>query len=224
LLQNALGFVNRSVAKDYTALDTLKQICADAHIPIEDIDDEARKKLESTTFARAQAFFGRPYDQIRVLLRSAGLVSWVTDAGLNVRLFTGGEAVVPDYVYAPMNLPGPLTTGGTLSRTVKKTLIGSPVQTQQGVVFRVLLDASPQIGDVVQLAPGTLITPFQIQLGNLPPYANPNSIFYVAGVRHVGDSRGRGGDWYTEITGVTQNWFSEIFKSSPQGTNGNVPQ
>jgi hypothetical protein len=119
----------------------------------------------------------------------------------------------PDIVYAPVSLSTNLAPSGTQQGKVKRTLLGVPEQTQEGMLFRVLLDPEVRIGNIVQLAPGTAISPLPLQIGQYPSLVDRQNMYVVAGVRHVGDSRGRGEDWYTEITGLSANFFNMLAAS-----------
>jgi len=47
----------------------------------------------------------------------------------------------------------------------------------------------------------TIVNPYQFSpFQEYPSLPSRNALYVVAGVRHVGDSRGTGDDWYTEIT------------------------
>ena len=123
------------------------------------------------------------------------------------------DTLTPDYAYGPPNLSS-YTSGGTTTGVIKPTLIGYPEGTQDGVMFRVLLDSAVKIWDVVQIAPGdsthrgTAINSFQFQYGSTyQPQPNAQGVYIVAGIKHVGDTRGNGDDWYTEITAMTPKFF-----------------
>jgi hypothetical protein len=220
LPEDAYNLTSFALEKDNTADDSIRQICAQAKtpIPIEGIDSGSQAKLSQTKFARAQAFHGRPYEMIREIIKQHGLFAWVKPidpktgiGGLNVRSFDGPPPA-PDHVYGP---PDPSGSSAPTQGLIKRTLIGVPEQTQAGVVFRVLLDPSVRIGDVVQLAPGTIINAHPMQIFVLPA-ASPSveGTYTVQGIRHVGDTRGRGDDWYTEIHAVVPNFFAEFLKSN----------
>jgi hypothetical protein len=226
LPEDAYNLTSFALEKDKTAHDSICQICRQAKtpipFPIENIDDAARNKLSRTKFSRGQAFHGRPYEMIREIVKQHGLFAWVKPidpktgiGGLNVRSFDGPPPA-PDHVYGP---PDPYGSSAPTRGQVKRTLIGVPEQTQAGVVFRVLLDPSVRIGDVVQLAPGTVINAHPMQIFVLPA-ASPSveGTYTVQGIRHIGDTRGRGDDWYTEIHAVVPNFFAEFLESKkPNG-------
>ena len=56
------------------------------------------------------------------------------------------------------------------------------------------------------------LSDIQLRVGQPPPYALPvdtkglySGIFKIAGVNHVGDTRGN--DWYSKILGVSNTWI-----------------
>ena len=227
LPEDAHNFASFPLEKGVTDYEKLTQVCglANTPIPIDKIDDDAKAELGKQTYPRSQVVHSRPYDVLREIMRQHSLFAWVKPidpatgiGGLNVRKFDpNAPAQTPDYAYAPPNLEGQYTTDGTMQGLVKKTLIGTPEQTQDGVLFRVLLDPLVRIGDIVQLAPGTIVNPYPLQYGAVPPAAPlVNGLYTVAGIRHVGDTRGRGDDWYTEIQGLVPNFFASYSETRKQ--------
>lgn len=212
LLEDALNFVSFSLGKGpatapTTAYDSITQVADRAKIQVENIDDGAKEALEASSFARGQAFHSRPFSTFRDLTKQNNLLAWVSPNGLNVRSFDPKNAPPTNIIYAPVDLPS--NTPRNTQALTKQTLIGTPERTQQGVLFRVLLDSSVKIGDVVQLAEGTIINAFPIHIGSMPPFPGRSGQYVVVGLTHVGDSRGRGDDWYTEIDGVTLDFFGD---------------
>ncbi len=217
LPEDAFNSVSFAMAANATALETLTKICEQAKmpIPIDKIDAASRSKLNQTMYPRGQALHGRPYELIRQILKHHSLFAWVKPidpvtgiGGLNVRSF-GGTTPAPDHTYGPPDLGSTSTAA-----TTKKIVIGVPEQTQDGILLRVLLDPAVKIGDVFQLVPGTIINPYPIQFGALPPAAPAvNGTYTVVGIRHYGDTRGHGQDWYTEIHGVVPDFFANFLSS-----------
>jgi hypothetical protein len=208
LIEDAFNFSSFSLAKNATAATTLSQICAHANPKIAFAPDSSvQAKLSSVVNPRGQAFHDRPFQNIQQIVADNGLFSWVGPNGLNVRKFPPDDQT-PDYAYGPPNLSGNYAPNGTKSGQVKPTLIGVPEQTQQGVLFRVLLDPTVKLGDVVQLAPGTNINQYPLQIPGRPAFYSKNETYVVTSIQHVGDTRGRGDDWYTEINGAVMDFFS----------------
>jgi len=211
LFSDMFNFASFPVAGGSTAFDILTQLCspAKANIPIENIDAQAQQKLSQATLPRAQGIHGRPGDIIRQTLKQQHLLWWISPNGLNIRSFSFANAAPPDFSYGPPNLPGSNANQSANARTIRTTLIGVPEQTQQGVLFRVLLDSDVKIGSIVKLAPGTIINAYQFQYGSgLPAVPNQTGTYVVVGVRHFGDTRGGGDDWYTEVNALTMDFFA----------------
>ncbi len=220
LIEDAVNFTSFPIAGGVSAHDALAQICSQANppIPIDRIDEGARTRLSQQSYPRAQAIHGRPWNAIRSITAENNLFAWVNPRGLNVRSFgSGGTPQTPDYAYGPPEPAGNSGSRQTAQGLVKRTLIGTPEQTQDGVVFRVLLDPQVRIGDIVLLEPGTLINPVPIQVGQLPAAPSQNGIYVVAGLRHFGDTRGRGDDWFTEIHGVVMDFFANFLTARQAG-------
>ncbi len=220
LLDDALGFTSTSLSNGTSDLDALNQIASDSGIPIENMDSGAQTALTQSQYSRGRAVHGKPFDEIRSIARQNNLWAWVSPNGLNVRSFSDVTASTPPkYTYGPPRLPGSYTRYQTSNTSIRTTLIGTPEQTQYGVMFRVLMDSDPKIGDVVELAPGTIINAAPIQYGSLAPVPSQNGLYVVTGIRHYGDTRGMGNDWFTEITAVVFNFFPD-FISSHSPVNG----
>ena len=219
LIENTVNFVSESISgpTGNTDLAAVNLLCGLAGIsPL--IDAGAQKILSNTTFNRGRALHGRPIDLLKEITGQyqGQIFPWIGPNGLNVRTFdVNAPLAMPSFAYAPPNFTIQQPSG-TSAPVLKNTLIGSPQQTQDGVQFRVLMDSTPQIGDVVQIAPGVLVNLFPVQIGSLPPAPNQSGLYVVGGLRHVGDTRGRGEDWYTEITGLTHKFFADFLVYSDQ--------
>jgi hypothetical protein len=189
----------------------------------------AQERLQKLQYMRGFRELAKPGDIVRRIMNDSSLFAWVTPPApnskgqkstLHVRSFDVAPTK-PDIAYQPPNLP---PSPFTLTSNVKPTLLGVPDQmstsggpsigvTQNGVIFRVLLDPEVRIGMVVQLVAGTVINKYQFNpFGGYPALPSRNALYMVAGVRHVGDSRGTGDDWYTEITGVLWQFFDAYMK------------
>ena len=200
------------------------------------LDQSAVNRLQNTSLPGAQVLDGKPYQLVQNIMRQSTLFSWVTPAPpgsksgtpatIHVRSFED-EPTVADAIYAPPNLPSyPLGARPTLLDIPQQTVAAQVGVTQYGVTFRVLLDPTIRNGQVVQLAQGTVVNPYEFTpISDYPPVPSRNAMYIVSGVRHVGDSRGRGEDWYTEINGTVWNFFPSFFMaSSPSGASPSVGQ
>ena len=213
-IDDAWNFVEKTVSKKFNDKDTLDTICASAEtpIPVNYIGDDTQAILSRKVHPGSQTFHGRPWHYIDLICSQNNLFRWVNEKGLNVRSFDSFPST-PDYTYGPPIIPGTYTPNANAQGTIKNTLIGSPQQTQEGVMIRVLLDPKVKIADTFNLAPGVLVTPVPIQYGPSgvkPPMISFSGLYAVAAVRHYGDTRGVGEDWYTEITGFAQDFYSHF--------------
>jgi hypothetical protein len=247
LLENTMNFVNMPLTGAATYYDTLKAISETTQDaggagfgPI-DLDDASATILKAQSLSRGQVFFSRPYDIFRELMQQTTLFGWLEPAPpptnqteqipykpslpgetpstvqpkptLHVRSFR--TLTDPEISYGPPNLD-PNVTRRFLN--FKPTLIDVPEATDKGIIFRVLMDSSLRIGQVVQVVQGTVISPFQfLPFQNSPPVPSRNGIYVVFGLRHVGDTRGQGDDWYSEVTGVNYSWFTGFVNSMTGG-------
>jgi hypothetical protein len=107
----------------------------------------------------------------------------------------------PQYKFSPPIPPG---LNVPLDPSVNYTIIGTPQQTEQGVVFRVLMDPRMKVDwplTVIEID-NSAIRQLAMAYGQAPIAAlASDGVYVVIGVRHVGDTRGN--DWYTELNCVT---------------------
>jgi hypothetical protein len=185
----------------------VRKICADGNIDIESVDWAA---LEQRRHPGGRVYHGRPLGMLAQIAKGNHMAIWTSPLGLNMRayaLFSSRVNTPPDIIYAPSDLPG-------APKNAKPTIIGVPQGTQMGVTFRVLLDSEVKIGSFVQIASGTTVAAYAFApTQKLRPLTSRDGLYHVIGVRHVGDSRGHGDDWYTEIRGVTWDYFELVLKT-----------
>jgi hypothetical protein len=217
---DALNFVNFGMAKGGNDYQAVKQIAHNSNISPLDIDDGAQAAMSAQTYPGSQAFGTRPFEILRGIGNQNKLLSWIDADGLHMRSFSGTLAP-PTLAYGPPpqpNAPSNSQTPSTIQGvTVQPTLLGTPAQTNDGILFRVLLDSQPKIGTVVALTPNVLVNAAQYNLGgsSLQPVPSQSGTYVIAGLRFFGDSRGRGDDWYTEIQGLVQDYFTNFDKAAP---------
>ncbi len=133
-------------------------------------------------------------------------------------------SLTPAVIYAPAPAPGPVTPA--LASGVTASIVGTPRQTQFGVIFEVLLDPRMKVQLpplVIQIDRSTVYQ--QLELTPNPSSGFPSPFtsdlqFFVAQVRHRGDTRGN--DWQTEVTGYTTTYAAGlvdgIFAPTTAGT------
>ena len=223
LAEDILNVASVPIAKGMSQLDIINQILLGSKngIPIDQVDDASQNILSNIKQPGSLAIKDRPLSVIQDIVKQNNLYSWISPNGLNIRSF-GPQTFqqTPAYAYGPPNLPGNnYAPNGTTTGVIKKTLLGVPSQTQDSMTFRVLMDSTPKIGDLVQLAPDTIVQAVALQYGGqqLPPLPSQTGVYVIGGLHHYGDNRGKGDDWYTEILGLSVDYFTNFLGSRTLG-------
>lgn len=180
----------------------------------------AQTQLTAKQYPRGNTMFGTMGQYLDIVSNDQRLATFRDGNKAYITEISNGTVVPPaDLTYAPPNPPN--TTLSSLPAGTTQSIIGTPRQTPQGIVFTVLLDPRLQVQvpiQVVQLL-GVLVTQLPIQL-DASSFINPldNLVFFVGQVRHVGDSRGN--DWYTEVTGYSTTFASTLLGGITAATGG----
>jgi hypothetical protein len=119
---------------------------------------------------------------------------WMSWKGVVIRSLAP-QGSTPDVIYAPPYAPATAASGAT-----KYTLIGTPEQVEDGLMFRVLLDYGASLGQLVQIS-SAVFKKLALYPGQ-KVFIDPDGIYVVVGITHRGDTRGN--EWYTEIHGATR--------------------
>ena len=239
LMEDSLNLVSFSLPAGATYYSSMQQIGDKAGMVI-NADSDAIDLMSGKSFPRPVPIHSKPFDAFRELMQQTTLFAWLQPAApgtgnkptVNVQSFREQPAQ-PDFSYGTPNIPRNVTAG---MFNYKPSLLDVPQQialpaetgmgvTMMGATFRVLMDSSLRIGKVVQLAKGTVVNPLQFTpFQDYPPIAARDAMYAIAGLRYYGDSRGQGSSWYTEVTGVNFNFFSNFmramspqFSTAPQG-------
>lgn len=169
----------------------------------------ASQALSAKQYPRGNTVFGKAGKYLSQIADDQFITTWRDgDKAYMSQIGSDGQSVSPNYIYSP---PLPPNVTASLPNGVTGSIIGTPRQTQFGVIFTVLLDPRLKVKNpplVVQLV-RTLITQIPVAPGQTaasPMSANLN--FFVAQVRHVGDSRGN--EWYTEVTGYGTTYAENL--------------
>ena len=167
---------------------------------------------EDKEYPMSKTFFGTVSKYFGQISADGGSFWYKAPGGAAIGSLDSGTDT-PDYVYStplPVDWKGPAPEAST-----SYTILGTPMQNECGVTFRVLLD--PRI--IVKFPPllvridNTIIQQYAYQIGaEQPPYALEIS-YCVAEVHHYGDTRGD--IWETEIHGFTRKYtqLKEMFKT-----------
>ena len=184
IVDGSITNLTREAGYDYRAL--IAAMASDANIQIGGLMDMGADK-----FPRGRTLFGEPKQYLREIAQDKNAQYWLGDGQLNMGNIDDESQVDPNEA---------------LVITPQNGLIGTPQQTQQGVVFRTLLN--PQI--VIKKPPNlmmvkldnTIIRQAKAQIGQMVTLLDQDGIYKVIGIRHFGDTRGN--DWYTEVTAVNR--------------------
>ncbi len=184
-------------------------------LPPMDLDQGTLSQYASTVtnakkYPRGNTVFGKMGSQLNRIAKDQNLNTYRDGSKAYMTEVSAGETVpVADLSYA---VPNPLDTTSGLSNGVTQSIIGTPRQFPEGVIFTVLLDPRLQVQLpvlVVHLAGLPLISQQTAQLNSsIATPLNANLLFFVGQVRHVGDSRGN--DWYTEVTGYNTTYGTDL--------------
>jgi hypothetical protein len=154
----------------------------------------------NTVFGKPSHFLGRIADDNYMQFFTDGSSAYISDMV--------NPSTKPSYIYAAA--PDPASVSPDLPAGVTATLIGTPRQIPQGCIFTVLLD--PRL--LVKVPPLMVQIDRSAMVSQLTIRPNPNSqltsplsndlSFFVAQLRHVGDTRGN--DWHTEVIGYSTTY------------------
>jgi len=163
----------------------------------------ATQRMAATQYPRGNTCFGSVSKFLAQLADSNFVQTWNDGKQAYISEVASG-ALTPKYVYSPAFPPGGVGSANDLPAGTSQSIIGTPQQIQQGIVFTVLLDPRLSVSLpplVVQLVRTDITFLLRTPSVNdeLPTIANSNLIFYVTQVRHSGDTRGN--EWSTEVTG-----------------------
>lgn len=181
------AYLNTSLAKGWTPDDYYNAMMTAAKAY--DIQPGFRPTFIGNPATRGAACYGMLRDHMRAFAETQGCEWNIEDGKLNL---------VPKTSYIPAQVP--VINAGT-------GMVGTPVQTIQGIEVQCLLNPMVKAGGQIQIDNASLAT--QVQRPNyqpggsapLPPAGTDADGFYKAlCVTHTGDTRGQ--PFYTYIIGV----------------------
>lgn len=202
LWEDEQKYVNLTLPAGSTDLAGVQQVAAQAEIPIEYLDTDT---LSTRKLPRAKVVSGRPrlyFDRVAI---SNKLQCWMGRAGLNIAPLAP-TSTTPEIVYRPLSAASANTPA---TQAVKQTVIGSPQQTEDGVVFRVLMDTQARLRQLIRLDMSVVRLQAKAQGQSSPSRLDTDQLYVISGIRYIGDTRGDA--WYAEIHGVTRQW-SQIYR------------
>ena len=172
--------------------------------------------LQSNPLPRGKVMFGMARDVLANVSRATQTTWSIQD---------GKIVVIPETSYMPGEIPVINSDTG---------LNGLPVQTQNGVQVRTLLNPSLKIGTIIQLDNKAVQQyEYGLSVENQPSNdfvrsqnpLNPDGFYYVMVAEHTGDTRGN--DWYSDLiclsTDPTVIGSLELQNRAQFGAIGPVP-
>jgi hypothetical protein len=198
IVNNAMSVTTGPVSNQW---DIVQKMVQSAGIKIAHIDPAS--SFSQQKLPRGKTIFGSPNKLLAQIASQNNLLSFYTPSGLMIGK-PGSSSSTPDLTFAPPLGPGQQPSSDEASIT--RSLIGSPQQTQDGIVFRVLGDPRIQIRlPLMQVKIDQAVIRQQtFTVGSFPKLSsilNQDGVYYIAGVNHLGDSRGN--TWVTECIGIT---------------------
>ena len=167
---------------------------------------QAAQRMTATQYPRGNTVFGKTSKYFAQIADSNFLQSWHDGQQAYISEVDNGKRS-PDLIYAPAFPPGYSLQALGLPPGTTTSIVGTPAQIPQGVVFTVLLDPRIKVG-LPPLLTQLVRTQITQQVytptpqGGTPVTAyNSNLLFFVTQVRHTGDTRGN--EWHTEVTGFS---------------------
>jgi hypothetical protein len=196
------------------AANCLKADGSTASIPIAYLAPDS--DFKRGPLPRSQTIFGTPNKLFADIAKANDMGFVMGPNGLSIGKLAGSGSPTPDVIYAP-----PLTerlTQPSSDGTVRYCLLGTPTQTELGVDFRVLLDSRlsfklpalrAQLKNVVIEQTSFLSA---IQSKTNQSLLTQDGIYFVAGVQHVGDTRGN--EWESRVSGWTSvnGFFAGVYQ------------
>jgi hypothetical protein len=152
-------------------------------IPIGTISSTLTKKLP-----RAQTFFGSPKKILDEVARDN-----------NMNWFLGQKGLLN---FGKLDEDLSVSSSNAIQYTPTTGIVGTPVQLQYGIQFRLLLDSRVQVKKPLMCVniSNTQVRQLLKQAGVLPSILSNDGTYAVIEARYRGDTRGQ--EWYTDVIGA----------------------
>jgi hypothetical protein len=163
----------------------------------------AAQRMQSVMYPRGNTVFGKVSKYMSLLADSNQLQTW-NDGKQAYISEVQNDNTAPSLIYAPPFPLGYVPQAQDQPPGTTNSIIGTPEQIQQGVIFTVLLDPRikvtlpPLVIQLVRTQITQLVRTPSVN-SELPTPLSSNLTFFAGQVRHSGDTRGN--LWQTEVTG-----------------------
>jgi hypothetical protein len=163
--------------------------------------DYVTPDISQQVLPRGKVLFGEPKKYFQQIASGNEAQLYVCHGKVGVVKIQSDQVVGEAFVISPDN-----------------GLIGTPQQTEDGVVFRTLLNPeiaikSPPMWVKLDM---TAIRQVKLRLGQLQTMLDQDGFYRVAQVVHLGDTRGN--EWYTDVVGITYMGKLAAMLDTAQGT------
>jgi hypothetical protein len=148
LIESTNNFIGQTVAGGYSQRDLVSEMVRRAtnQLDVSDMDDLS----PGTRITRATTYFGQPNDLLQYVADTNNALMWFSHQAAHIRALVEDQTV-PETEYS-----------------VDNGLIGTPEQTENGVLMKVLLNPFLGLRQQVKLKQSTVIRQQTRQIGNFP--------------------------------------------------------
>jgi hypothetical protein len=186
LLISTNNFISMTIEQRAYQKDIIQRMAAASRqaIRIGHIDDQ----VETKQLPRGKVLFGEPKSYLQEYAQDNKCQYFVSNGEAHIAKIDSSLTYLSEdeaFVINPEN-----------------GLIGTPQQTHDAVIFRCLLNPNLTIKNPPMLVKldQTLIRQQKIRRGVLQTRLDEDGLYRVAGIMHIGDTRGN--EWYTEVVAV----------------------
>ncbi|NHN33549.1 phage protein [Paenibacillus agricola] len=175
------GFVGFSVLKGQSSRALIEKIASEAKVPVQlgSISDG----FDKTELSRGKVVFGLAKDYLRQLAQTQDATFYMEDGKVNIVKVTDPPV------------------GEIIELSPTSGLIGQPVQNDQGITFKCLLNPRIKIFQFVRID-NSLIRAQTFQTGQIIRNLDAEGLYRVIGITYTGDTRGDA--WECECETVSQ--------------------
>lgn len=186
-----LGFIEGTVAVNTKRKELIQQVLRSSYtgntLQVEDTESINTNVVDgsNTALERPKVLFGNPREFIRNAAKMSNVSPFIED---NKMKFISFNEELPKYLHTV---------------NVNTGMIGSPIQSNEYVNVKVLMNSSIKLGDYIQIDNSTVSIQQMRNIQDLTYLLDADGIYKVIGITYEGDSRGT--SWYTTLQAISKN-------------------
>lgn len=186
-----LGFIKGVVAMNTKRRELVQQILRSSYsksgLEVEDLDDINVNAVDgsSTALERPKVLFGNPREFIRMAAKMSNVSPYIEDDKMK---FLSFNEDIPKNIH---------------SVNINTGMIGSPVQSNEYVNVKVLMNSSIKLGDYIHIDNSRVSIQQMRDIKDITYLLDADGIYKVVGITYEGDSRGN--SWYTTLQTISKN-------------------